>query len=147
MKLFIEWRSLLCACTVFHFLKFFPRGRNLLHSYVTVPVTCRPPHTPNAMLIIPICKIKKEADLEVWEAVVEENVPAAEEELLLTDTQQAGHQRIQGLVWGEETDWTHVHHTVHTTCSKVSGYQNKSFIFIQRSESIHFCVHSLISAK
>lgn len=44
------------------------------------------------------------ADLEVREAVVEKNVPAAEEELLLTDTQQAGHQRIQGLVQREKTD-------------------------------------------
>lgn len=39
----------------------------------------------------------KAADLEVGEAVVEENVPATEEELLLTDTQQTGNQRIQGL--------------------------------------------------
>lgn len=44
------------------------------------------------------------ADLEVREAVVEKNVPAAEEELLLTDTQQAGHQRIQGLVQRGKTD-------------------------------------------
>lgn len=30
-------------------------------------------------------------------------MPAAEEELLLTDAQQAGHQRIQGLEWREKT--------------------------------------------
>lgn len=35
--------------------------------------------------------------LQVREAVLEEDVPVVEEELLLTDTQQAGHQRIQSL--------------------------------------------------
>ena len=35
--------------------------------------------------------------LEVGQAVVEEDVPSVEEELLLADTQQAGDQRVQGL--------------------------------------------------
>lgn len=39
------------------------------------------------------------------EAVCEEDVPVIEEELLLTDTQQARHQRIQSL-----KERTHINH-------------------------------------
>ena len=39
--------------------------------------------------------------LEVRQAVLEEDVPVVEEERLLTDTQQARHEGIQGL--GRET--------------------------------------------
>lgn len=40
--------------------------------------------------------------LQVWEAVLEEDVPVVEEELLLTNTQQACHQGIESL--GTETE-------------------------------------------
>lgn len=63
----------------------------------------------------------RKADLEVGEAVVEENVPAAEEELFLTDAQQAGHQGIQSLAWREKTDGRHLHQAVQMRSSKSIG--------------------------
>jgi hypothetical protein len=36
-------------------------------------------------------------NLKVGKAVVEENMPPVQEQLLLTDTQQTGHQGVQGL--------------------------------------------------
>lgn len=33
-------------------------------------------------------------DLKVGQAVIEENVPSVEEQLLLTDTEEAGHQGV-----------------------------------------------------
>lgn len=42
------------------------------------------------------------AYLQIGEAVVEEDVPSVEEELLLADAEQARHQRVEGLR-GEKT--------------------------------------------
>lgn len=58
------------------------------------------------VVVMDLLQNRQKTDLEVWQTVGQENVPAAEEELLLTDTQQAGHQRIQSLKrreWGDAT--------------------------------------------
>lgn len=61
-------------------------------------------------------------------------MPAAEEELLLTDTQQAGHQRIQSLVWGE---WTDRHICIGHFKFKVQSLNvNKSYKGFRLSASI-----------
>lgn len=44
-----------------------------------------------------VCKGSGWQYLQVREAVLEEDVPVVEEELLLTNAQQARHQRIQSL--------------------------------------------------
>lgn len=48
-------------------------------------------------------------------------MPAAEEELFLTDAQQAGHQGIQGLVGREKTDGRHLHQAVWMMSRKSIG--------------------------
>lgn len=47
------------------------------------------------------CGSRQRRYLKIGEAVVEEDVPSAEEELLLADAQQTGHQRVQGLEGSE----------------------------------------------
>lgn len=41
--------------------------------------------------------------LQVWEAVVKEDMPSVKEELLLADTQQARHQWVKSLGGGQQT--------------------------------------------
>lgn len=93
-------------CVYWHFV---PQGQKcvaqtalFLYVNITPLVICTNTHSNAMAVFIYLNVTDRKADLEVWETVVEENVPAAEEELLLTDTQEAGHQRIQSLLWGGE---------------------------------------------
>lgn len=130
----VEWSSVLCTFSFCTFVKIVtPRAE--IYCTDCLVFICEY-NTACDLYKDPTCygnylylhgRIDRKADLEVWQAVVEENVPAAEEELLLTDTQQAGHQRIQGLLWREKKGVTH--QALQTTHSKGSRYPNSKFLF------------------